>query len=118
MTAPRMLAHLCDSLRHMLGETRIASHPSALRWPLVRHIVMYWLPWPKGRIKGAGQLFLSPPGSWNGDLNAFEDLLLRFVGATTRTDWPEHPFFGPMSHRAWGRFAHRHFDHHLRQFGA
>jgi hypothetical protein len=28
-----------------------------------------------------------------------------------------HPFFGKMSAKEWGLIAHKHMDHHLRQFG-
>lgn len=28
-----------------------------------------------------------------------------------------HPFFGPMTREQIGRFAYKHADHHLRQFG-
>ena len=79
---------------------------------------MYWLPWPKGRINGPPEAFLTPPSTWKADLATLTSLLDRFIGETRRVDWPEHPFFGPMSHQAWGRFCHRHLGHHLRQFGA
>jgi hypothetical protein len=78
---------------------------------------MYWLPWPKEKIKGPPEMFLTPPSEWRGDLAVFESLLDRFVH-DTRTVWPDHPFFGAMTHRSWARFSHRHIDYHLRQFGA
>ncbi len=28
-----------------------------------------------------------------------------------------HPVFGLMTRAQWGRWAYRHMDHHLRQFG-
>jgi uncharacterized protein DUF1569 len=118
MTAPQMLAHLADQMRYTLGEYRVTLHHGALRWPLAKQAVMYWLPWPKGRIKGSPEMFLTPPGSWSADLARFESLLGRFVGQNAATDWPEHPFFGRMTQQSWGRFCYRHFDHHLRQFGA
>lgn len=118
LTAPRMLAHLGDSLRQMLGELCVAPRDGILRRPIVKPLVMYWLPWPKGRIKSSPELFRTPPGSWEADLAEFSSLLERFAGDTGGTSWPEHPAFGPMTHASWGRFAYRHFDHHLRQFGA
>ena len=118
LTAPRMLAHLCDSLLLMLGEIEVRSHDSALRWPLLKPLVMYWLPWPKGRIKGPRALFRTPPGNWDSDQARFVSLLERFTSDTTRPAWPEHPLFGAMTHRSWGRFGYRHVDHHLRQFRA
>jgi len=117
MNAPQMLNHLRDSMRWTLGEISIAPQRGLLRWPGVRHAVMFWLPWPKGKIPSVPELFLTPPGSWDADLAALEELLRRFVAETGRRQWPEHVVFGPMSHALWGRFAHRHFDHHLQQFG-
>jgi hypothetical protein len=29
----------------------------------------------------------------------------------------DHPFFGKMSAKEWATIAHKHMDHHLRQFG-
>jgi hypothetical protein len=117
LTAPRMLVHLSDQVRSTLGDVRVAPIPGVLRWPLVRQAVMYWLPWPKEKIKGPPEMFLTPPTAWSADLATFEALLDRFVH-DTRAVWPDHPFFGPMTHRSWGRFCHRHIDYHLRQFGA
>jgi len=118
MNAPKMLAHLCDQMRHTLGDAPVTPHRTMLHWPPLKQIVMYWLPWPKGKIKGPPEAFLTPPTSWSADLATFESLLARFVGQGAQVEWAEHPFFGRMTHRSWGRFCHRHFDHHLRQFGA
>ncbi len=117
MTAPQMLAHLRDQMRHTLGDARAAPRRGPLRWPIVKHAVLYWLPWPKGRVQGPPEAFVSRPTTWDADLTAFEALVARFV-QDERTTWPEHALFGPMSRRAWGHFCHRHFDYHLRQFGA
>ena len=38
--------------------------------------------------------------------------------ATARSDLePAHGFFGTMSVADWQRWAYKHTDHHLRQFG-
>ncbi|MBK9525384.1 MAG: DUF1569 domain-containing protein [Bacteroidetes bacterium] len=29
----------------------------------------------------------------------------------------EHPYFGKLSSREWGRITYLHLDHHLKQFG-
>jgi hypothetical protein len=118
MNAPQMLNHLRDQLRWTLGEINITPQHGVLRWPVVRHAVMFWMPWPKGKIPSVPELFLTAPGSWDADLAALEELLRRFAAETGRRQWPEHVVFGPMSHALWGRFTHRHFDHHLQQFGA
>ncbi len=117
MNAPQMLVHLSDQLRHALGDAPTAPRPGPLRLPVVKHIVMYWLPWPKGKVKGPREAFLTRPTTWATDLASFETLLDRFVAQSDRTDWPDHAIFGRMSRGSWGRFSYRHFDHHLRQFG-
>lgn len=116
MNAPKMLAHLSDQMRHALGDAPTAPQRGPLRLPIFKHVVMYWLPWPKGRIKGPPEAFLTQPTTWEADLATLMALVDRFVG-DEREAWPDHAIFGSMSHRSWGWFSHRHFDPHLRQFG-
>ena len=118
MTAPEMLVHLSDQMRHALGDARATPRPGPLRWPLLRHAIMFWLPWPHGRAKAPPEAFVTRPTTWAVDLTTFETLIERFVQQESRAEWPEHALFGPMTRRSWGRFCHRHFDYHLRQFGA
>lgn len=117
MSAAQMLAHLTDQMRHTLGDATAARRPGPLRLPGIKHLVMYWLPWPKGRIKGPPEAFVTQPTTWVEDLDRFMGLLERFVDDDRRDSWPDHALFGRMTRRSWGRFCHRHFDHHLRQFG-
>ena len=118
MNAPRMLAHLSDQMRHALGDAPTVPRQGPLRWPLIKPLAMFWLPWPKGRVKGPREAFVTRPTSCDAHLAAFERLVERFVPPESRTDWPDHALFGRMTRRSWGKFCHRHFDHHLRQFGA
>ena len=117
MTAPQMLAHLSDQMRHTLGDARAAPRPGPLRWPILKQLVIHWLPWPKGRVQGPPEAFLTQPTTWDVDLVTFEGLVQRFVLAEDRTDWPEHAFFGHMTYRCWGFFCYRHCDYHLQQSG-
>jgi len=117
MTAPQMLTHLSDQMRHTLGDAPCAPIYGPLRWPVIRQLVLYWLPWPRGRGKGPPEAFLTRPTDWGNDLHALVILIERFAAKAAHTSWPEHALFGPMSGRAWGKFCYRHFDYHLRQFG-
>ncbi len=118
MTAPQALAHLCAQMRHTMGDEPCAPRAGPLRWPMVKWAAIYWLPWPRGRVRGPAEAFATPPGDWAGDLGELERLVQRFVEREPEADWPPHALFGPMSGRDWGAFIHKHFDHHLRQFGA
>ena len=117
LTAPRMLTHLIDQLRYTLGEYPVTLQRTPLRLPPLKQAMMYWIPWPKGRIKGSPEMFLTKPGAWETDLTRLAALLERFTRDPGRSSWPEHPAFGRMTYRSWGRFTHRHFDYHLQQFG-
>lgn len=117
MSAPRMVAHLGDQMRATLGDIQVAPRSRWMSLPLIKPLLLEWLPWPRGRVKGPPEAFQTPPGPLRADLDTLEQLVDRFVTDRERTAWPEHCFFGPMSREAWGRFCFRHFDHHLRQFG-
>ena len=118
MSAPQMLCHVSDGLRAALGELPVTSRGNALFTnPVVRWLLIYALPWPKGKAQAAPEMLTTQPAEWAADLATFRGLL---EGAGTRGPggaWPAHPRFGALSGRAWGALMHRHLDHHLRQFG-
>jgi hypothetical protein len=58
------------------------------------------------------------PADFEKDVAQLEALLERLANRARDQQWPAHPIFGGMSHRAWMRWAYLHADHHLRQFGA
>jgi hypothetical protein len=118
MTAPQMLAHLGDQMQLTLRERVGAPMPSPYRNPILRHAVIYWLPWPQGKIQGAPEVFMTTPTTWASDLAAVEERVERLATQGPAGPWPDHPMFGRMSGRDWGVFCYRHFDHHLRQFDA
>jgi hypothetical protein len=57
------------------------------------------------------------PGDFAADLAELEALLETVTSPASDYEWPVHPIFGRMSQAAWLRWAYRHVDHHLRQFG-
>ncbi len=117
MTAPQMVAHLRDQMRHCLGLAECAPQPGLFRTTIARKLVIYWLPWPRGRVKGPPEAFVTKPGEWKADLADLELLLQQFIARGPAGTWPEHARLGPMTGKDWGVFCHKHFNHHLRQFG-
>jgi hypothetical protein len=117
MTAPQMVAHLRDQMSHCLGDRPCRPVPSLLRWAPLRHASIYWIPWPKGRIKGPPDAFVTQPGEWPDDLADLLAQVDRFGARDPSAKWPNHALFGPMRGVDWGVFCWKHFDHHLRQFG-
>jgi hypothetical protein len=118
MNPPQVVAHLSDQMRHCLGDATCKQQRGILRLSIVRWLFIYWIPWPKGRAKGPPEAFLSKPTTWEADVAGLERLLERFGERAGEEQWAEHALFGRMTRRDWGVFVHKHFDHHLRQFGA
>lgn len=118
MNVHQMVCHLGDQLRLTLGEIPAEQRPSLLRFPPIKLLVIHVLPWPKGRIQGPPEAFLTAPGEWPRDISALRELLEQFASQSSQKDWPPHPRFGHMSGPLWAQFTCRHFDHHLTQFGA
>jgi hypothetical protein len=117
MTAAQMVAHLTDQMHHALGDCPVKARPGPLRSAAVRYAAIYLVPWPKGRVKGPPEAFTTRPTSWEADVGGLEELLGRFAARGPKGHWPDHALFGHMSGSDWGVFVHKHFDHHLRQFG-
>ena len=114
MNAEQMLMHLTQSLRMAVGELAVKSKKLPLRYPPLRQLVVYVLPWPKGSPT-APELIPSNCESMENckrEIARLADVFAAHSGA-----WPEHPAFGKLSRGGWGVLVRRHIDHHLRQFG-
>jgi len=79
MSAPQMVAHLTDQMTHALGDAPTAPVPGILRNRLSRSLATYWLPWPRGRLKGPPEAFVTPPGNWPSDVERLVALVERMA---------------------------------------
>ena len=115
MNAEMMLAHLVASMRMAAGELPTKSKQLPIRFPPLRQLLVYWLPWPKG-VPTAEELLPADRGTVEDNKRELVRLI-RTVGESTSRTWPSHPAFGNLGRRGWGVLTWRHLDHHLRQFG-
>lgn len=120
MSAHQMICHLADAFRMATGAKVVSPASGPLQRSVVKWIALY-LPvaWPAGiptRPEADQLIGGTKPLEFARDVAQVETLLAE-VAAQHPGGWPEHPIFGPMSHRAWQRWAYLHTDHHLRQFG-
>ena len=121
MSPHQAICHLSDGFRMVLGQKTAAPAKRPLS-PALRWVALS-LPfrWPRGVAtmpeveQGSGG---TPPVDFDGDRDELLVLMNRFCARSGAATWPDHPMLGPMSERDWGRWAYRHLDHHLRQFGA
>ena len=121
LTAHEMLCHLGDATAMVLG-TRPRKKAPPLR---TRHLVKWaglWSPirWPHGWAanpehdpRAAG----TKPTDFEADRARAIDGLQGVASATGDELTPLHGFFGTMTALDWKRWAYKHTDHHLRQFG-
>lgn len=120
LTPHEMLCHLADS-QDMVLKIRPRMKPAvAVAHPIAK-LLWLWSPlhWPHGwptnpqfdpRVGG------TRPAVFAADRERVIAGLERLAAAAGELD-PSHGKFGPMSVREWQRWAWRHADHHLRQFG-
>jgi hypothetical protein len=122
LTAAEMLCHLGDSFESVLG-VRLppGPTPSGKARPLLKWLILYApMPWPKG-VKTRPGVDPHQQGTRPGDFQldraraiaGLDQLAAAPAGSLARV----HFMVGPMSQKDWHRWAYKHVDHHLRQFG-
>ena len=121
MSVHQRVCHLSDNCRVSLGERTVTPVGNLLSHTLIKYLMLYsFVRMPKGTSstqeldqERGGTL----PQDFGEDVRTLETLLER-LASEGETNEVEHPFFGRLSRRQWGRFHYKHMDHHLRQFGA
>lgn len=122
MNAGQAICHLADAFEFALGRRAVTVEGRPPLPPTILKLVALTLPipWPKGvptMPEADQERDGTPPKEFEADRERLKALIREFssqgAGSTAL-----HPFFGPMSRSQWGRWAWRHCDHHLRQFGA
>ena len=116
-TVSGMMAHLNDSYRMALGELIIPSKNLPLRYPVIKQLVIYVLPFPKGAPTAPQLLARCDKASLVEEQQAMAKMFERLAAVKPGDPLQEHPAFGVLSHDAYGVLMARHTDHHLKQFG-
>jgi hypothetical protein len=121
LTPHEMLCHLGDAAAMVVG-TRPRKKPLTPTRRPIRKAIGLWtpIPWPQGfptnpahDPKADG----TRPTVFESDRARALEGLEAIARAVPNGLAPAHGFFGTMSSRDWQRWAYRHTDHHLRQFG-
>ena len=119
MNAPRMVAHLCNSMKMASGELAVKSKNLPIRFSPLKELIIYVLPFPKG-APTAPELMThetDDTGDWAEGLAELRRRIDEVAARDPKGKWPEHPAFGKLSHKTWGVLGYRHIDHHFKQFG-
>lgn len=112
-----MVAHLSCTLRASLGELEVAPPAGPLSRPPLNWLVIYLLPWPKGKAQSPPEFLGTPPANWDAAVAALRSLVEQCAARGPDAAWPPSRVFGRISGQAWGVLHRKHLDHHLRQFG-
>ncbi len=117
MNAAQMVTHCARAMRMALGDLPVAPKKTPLRYPGIKHLIIYVLPIPKGAPTARELKPVAEEADFAAERDAIGGLVERFGRCDPGGVWPEHPAFGSMSGRDWGTLAWKHLDHHFRQFG-
>ena len=121
MNVSQMLAHCANAAKMPTGEIK------PKRAPFPFNILGSLL---KSKILGEGPLRRNSPTANElrvsiSDPKDFEKEKANFIAAVKKlgeggekvANAEQHPFFGKMTAKEWGRINYKHADHHLSQFG-
>lgn len=121
LTPHEMLCHLGDATAMVL-RTRPRDRPVPDRQRRARKLLGLWTPlrWPHGWQTNPmhdPRALGTQPSAFARDLERAIAGLDGLASAAADSLEPAHGFFGSMSLADWQRWAYKHTDHHLRQFG-
>jgi hypothetical protein len=122
MSAHQMICHLNDSFLAVTGGKAVSIASGPFRRTVLKWVALYLpVPWPQDvpTMPEIDQtLGGTKPVEFARDLKQLEALVEVVTTQKGCFDGYQHPYFGPLSERAWMRWAYLHMDHHLRQFGS
>jgi hypothetical protein len=118
MNLVQMLNHLKIATGSGLKIYRLKDESSLLWRTIIKFIVLRVLRrLPKNAKSPEGfKMEMNNALDFNTEKNQALDILGKAY-TSMESSYP-HPSFGIMSRTEWGKLIYRHFDHHLRQFGA
>jgi len=120
MSVEQMLSHLVQSHEMPFA----SSVPDTSNWMsrnVIKTLVVYLLPVPKG-VPTPAELNQQEKGRPPQGIDMDKAMAIEWINKLGTIpadhDCLAHPFFGKLSAKQWALLAHKHIDHHLRQFGA
>jgi hypothetical protein len=120
MNVNQMLCHCADGLKMATGELAVADKSNFMFRTLLKPLIIYVLPMPKGAPTAdeLNQMVAgTKPCDFESDRKTLIECLENMCSLPENHLWANHAAFGKMNRKQWGLLAHKHIDHHLRQFG-
>lgn len=116
-TSVKMLRHLGASVEMALGELKVAPKKTPLNNRFARWLAID-LPTPVPKsAPSAPELISQPSAGVEEEQARLRAAIERLAAREQACEWVEHPAFGKLDGRQWGKLTWKHMDHHLKQFG-
>ena len=116
MNPAQAMKHVTIAMQSALGETTVQPVSSIFAYTPFKQLVIYAIPWPNN-AKTVPEADSPPHGDLVQEKADLLAVMERFAKAGIGFSFAPHPMFRGLSGKAWGVWAYRHLDHHLRQFG-
>lgn len=120
MSVGEMLCHCLDGNKMALGEIPPTDKSNFFTRSLVKYLVVYIIPIPKG-APAAPEINPHKKGSKPTSVEKERLLLIddinNFANLTAEDFKGRHHIFGRLTANQWGKLGYKHLDHHLKQFG-
>ncbi len=120
MNAGEMIVHCTDPLREALGTRITRPYNNWFYKTIGKFLIFYVIPFPKGKAASPNEYDVKKKGTTPINFMNDKEVLLKLLSNFYHTDssfnFSQHPMFGNLSKKEWGRLTWLHLDHHLRQF--
>ena len=120
MSVGEMFCHCLDGSKMALGEIPPTDRSNFLTRSIVKFLVVYVVPIPKG-APAAPEINPHKKGTKPQDFEKERQLLIEeinnFANLKPADFKGRHHVFGKMTANQWGRLGYKHINHHLKQFG-
>jgi hypothetical protein len=120
MSVGEMICHCLDGSKMALGEISPTDRSNFLTRSLVKYLVVYLVPIPKG-APAAPEINPHKTGTKPVNFERERRILIaeieKFASLSDEDFNGKHHIFGKMTRNQWGRLGYKHLDHHLKQFG-
>lgn len=120
MNVNQMLCHCADGLRMATGEREVKDKSNFVFRTILKPLVIHVLPMPKDAPTAQEINPLrdgTQPTDFENDRQTLIACIENICSLPENHAWARHAAFGKMNRRQWGLLAHKHIDHHLKQFG-
>lgn len=67
-------------------------------------------------IPTAKEYVITQHHNFHTEKEQLRNVINKFSSLKTKTNWPQHPFFGNFTTEQWRKLQYKHLDHHFRQF--